>query len=93
MHDFLQVRAMVLDSPFQDFWVLAMELVSKIEIKVPSVAISMVKMLIRNSTKSRANVDMDKLSPISGIHTCVIVCVIESRHQSTLGCYEDSCFD
>merc|ERR1712224_766069 len=30
----------------------------------------MVKMLIRNSTKSRADVDMDKLSPISGIHTC-----------------------
>ena len=66
-----QVRAMVLDSPFQDFWVLAMELVSKIEIKIPSVAISVVRMLIRNSTKSRANVDMDKLSPISGIHGCV----------------------
>ena len=53
------VKGMVLDSPFEDLWTLAQELVANTEIKIPSFAIGMVRMMIRNSVQKRADFNID----------------------------------
>ena len=53
------VKGMVLDSPFEDLWNLAQELVANTEIKIPGFAIGMVRMLIRNSVQKRADFNID----------------------------------
>lgn len=60
------VKGMVLDSPFEDLWALAQELVANTEIKIPSFAIGMVRMMIRNSVQKRADFNIDGASPVFG---------------------------
>ncbi len=53
------IKGVVLDSPFEDLWTLAQELVANTEIKIPSFAIGMVRMMIRNSVQKRADFNID----------------------------------
>ena len=62
------VKGIVLDSPFEDLWVLAQELVANTEIKIPSFAIGMVRMMIRNSVQKRADFNIDGSSHASVVH-------------------------
>lgn len=58
------VTAIVLDSPFSDLWVLAIELVKSQNLNIPSIATSVAHVLIRNSVKSYTKVDIENLAPV-----------------------------
>ena len=65
---------MVLDSPFEDLWTLAQELVANTEIKIPSLAIGMVRPLIRNSVQKRADFNIDgTLRTSSPVASCSLL--------------------
>jgi hypothetical protein len=62
------IAAMVLDSPFSDLRVLAEELVGDfVSSKVPKFAVGLGLWIIRSSIKSRAQFDINELSPISHV--------------------------
>jgi len=58
------VSGIVLDSPFSDLWVLAIELVKSQNLNIPSIATSFAHVLIQRSVKSYTKVDIENLAPI-----------------------------
>ena len=65
------IGGMVLDSPFADMKKLVGEL-AKSHTKIPSFFVSAAMKLIRSSIKSKANFDINDLTPISHVKECFI---------------------
>jgi len=66
------VACMVLDSPFSSLKVLANELVSKNEMKIPKMVVNMAFKVIKKSIEKKANFDIEKLEPIKSAAKCFI---------------------
>jgi len=66
------IACMVLDSPFANLRQLAKELVDHAQISLPKIAIGIALKLVRNSVKSRAGFDINKLDPIKHADRCFI---------------------
>jgi len=66
------VACMVLDSPFSSLKVLASELVTKNEVKIPKMVVNVAFKLLKKNIEKKAHFDIDKLEPIKSAPTCFI---------------------
>ncbi len=66
------IAAMVLDSPFSSLRELAGELVSHLDMKIPSFAVSAALSVVKSSVKKRAGFNLDELAPIQHADRCFI---------------------
>jgi dienelactone hydrolase len=66
------VACMVLDSPFSSLKILANELVTKNEVKIPKMVVTVAFKLLKKSIEKKALFDIDKLEPIKSAPSCFI---------------------
>ena len=66
------IAAMVLDSPFCSLRELAGELVSHLDFKIPSFAVSAALSFVKSSVKKRAGFNVDELAPVKHADACFI---------------------
>jgi len=66
------VACMVLDSPFSSLKVLANELVSKNEVKIPKMVVSVAFKMLKKSIEKKAGFDIEKLEPVKSAPKCFI---------------------
>jgi len=66
------VACMVLDSPFSSLKILANELVTKNEVKIPKMVVNVAFKLLKKSIEKKALFDIDKLEPIKSAPNCFI---------------------
>jgi hypothetical protein len=75
-----ELAAMVTDSPFADLWQLALELVASTELKIPTIAVSTIKMVLRRGVRKRANFDVLDLSPIAAMRDVRTPCLFAAAN-------------
>jgi cephalosporin-C deacetylase-like acetyl esterase len=64
------IACMILDSPFSNLKVLAMELVAKLETKIPKIVTKIGFKMIQKSVEKTAKWDISKLDPLKAVEIC-----------------------
>jgi dienelactone hydrolase len=75
------VACMVLDSPFSSLKVLANELVTKNEVKLPKMVVSVAFKMLKKSIEKKVAFDIEKLEPIKSAPKCFIPALFAHANQ------------